>query len=246
MPLFAIYLEQKLHRYGQKPFKWSYKSCERMSTYGEYLCVNSCQLRLVTAGIMVTTRRQSLGFSYSDFESLLKVPTRHFKTQLSNGLSVKPSPRRQCGLRLYRSWKALVNEYLCEYLFTIYKTNVKIGEQCSGHCTRQLKPHTNTQRGGCICIYSSQSNVYLTWTLKLIYSAAIWKQVSTLFKSPHCTVLNIFIIFTENISFCSLFNFCWRTPCARCAQLSSHHERTWYLSQNEEPLIRRGHRPKYF
>ena len=103
---------------------------------------------------------------------------------------------------------------------------------------------TPTPRGG--CIYSSQSNVYLTWTLKLIYSAAIWKQVSTLFKSPHCTVLNIFIIFTENISFCSLFNFCWRTPWARCAQLSSHHERTWYLSQNEEPLIRRGHRPKYF
>ena len=47
-------------------------------------------------------------------------------------------------------------------------------------------------------------NLMYTWTLKLIYSAAIWKQVSTLFKSPHCTVLNIFIIFTENISFCSL------------------------------------------
>ena len=116
MPLFAVYLEQKLHRYGQKPFKWSYKSCERMSTYGEYLCVNSCQLRLVTARIMVTTRRQSIGFSYFDFESLLKAPSRHFKTQLAIGLSVKPSPGRQCGFRLYRSLKADVKEYLCEYL----------------------------------------------------------------------------------------------------------------------------------
>ena len=116
MPLFAVYLEQKLHRYGQKPFKWSYKSCERMSTYGEYLCVNSCQLRLVTARIMVTTRRQSIGFSYFDLESLLKAPSRHFKTQLAIGLSVKPSPGRQCGFCLYRSLKAHVKEYLCEYL----------------------------------------------------------------------------------------------------------------------------------
>ena len=127
MPLFAIYLEQKLHRYGQKPFKWSYKSCERMSTYGEYLCVNSCQLRLVTAGIMVTTRRQSLGFSYSDFESLLKVPSRHFKTQLSNGLSVKPSPSRQCGFRLYWSLKALVNEHLVD-IYLQFTTSMSILE----------------------------------------------------------------------------------------------------------------------
>ena len=86
---------------------WRVSLCQLLSTppghsqdYGDHL----------------TTRRQSIGFSYFDFESLLKAPSRHFNTQLAIGLSVKPSPGRQCGFRLYRSLKADVKEYLCEYL----------------------------------------------------------------------------------------------------------------------------------